>query len=197
MDPSGCAWWHWAIAAGIVVGIGAALVLTAGGAAPALVALTQVAYGFAVSSMATTVLAGAFIGSSIALGATAMYAMSNANSLDEFAEQGNWGTVAVAATGGLIGAGTGYLNFANYGYTQYGDKTLVKSYPFGSYHNAKESSVTHYGINGKMLWSKHFTDHGNFGKFFHNNPHWHTELPHSKGYNTLWEFLKALAEKIF
>lgn len=43
-DPNGNAWWHWAIGVAIIVGIGLALVIT-GGAAGALIALTQVAYG--------------------------------------------------------------------------------------------------------------------------------------------------------
>ena len=85
VDPTGEAWWHWAVAAGIVVAAAAAVVITAGGAAAALSAVALVANGVAVSSTATTVAAGVFIGSASALAISAYGAALESNSAEEFA----------------------------------------------------------------------------------------------------------------
>ena len=108
VDPSGNAWYHWAIAGGIVVVAAVAVVVTAGGALPAVMAVASVANGVAAASTATTVAAGAFIGSSTALGGTALYAAASSNSMDDFNEQGNWGTVAFTAGGAALGGAAGY-----------------------------------------------------------------------------------------
>ena len=58
---------------------------------------------------ATTVAAGAFIASSMTLGGAVVDAAINSSSVEEFMDNGNWGTVAATAFGGAIGAGFGYL----------------------------------------------------------------------------------------
>lgn len=180
----------------LLVGLAAALVVTAGGFAGAAIALTQVAYGYAASTMATTVLAGATIGASLALGGCAAYAIANSSSAKDFLDQGNGWTIGITATGGLLGAAGGYLNFANYGYTQYGDKTLSTNYPFGRYYNEKYETITHYDWRGRMWWSKHLTDHGNPN--VHSVPHWHIENPHNGGgFNSFWELVKAIISRWF
>ena len=69
----------------------------------------MVASGSAAFSTATTVAAGAFIASSITLGGAVVDAAINSSSVEEFMDNGNWGTVAATAFGGAIGAGFGYL----------------------------------------------------------------------------------------
>ena len=108
VDPTGEAWWHWAIAAVVVVACAAAVVVTAGGAAPALMAVASVANGVAAATTASTIAAGAFIGSSMALGGAALVAASNSKSVSDFNAQGNWGTVASTAGGALLGGADGY-----------------------------------------------------------------------------------------
>ena len=82
IDPDGHAWYHWAIAAGVVIGLGAALFFTAGGALPAVTAAMSAMYGVASASTAVTVL-------SYALAGAGMYALGTSSSVDEFMEQGN------------------------------------------------------------------------------------------------------------
>ena len=94
--------------AAIVAGAAALTVVTAGGFAPAAIAVTQVAGSIIAGSMitvsATTALAaGAFIGSSVVLGAAAAVAASNSKSIGEFLDKGSWGTVAYTAGGALAG----------------------------------------------------------------------------------------------
>jgi RHS repeat-associated protein len=101
IDPTGEAWWHWAIGAAIVVGCAVAVVATAGGAAPALLAIASVANGVAAATTASTIAAGAFIGSATAYGMAVLSAGSTSSSVKEFNKQGNWGTV-VATTGGAV-----------------------------------------------------------------------------------------------
>lgn len=85
------------------------------------IALTQVAYGYVASTMATMVLASAMIGASLALRECALYTIGNRSSAMDFLNQGNGWIIGITATGSLLGASRGYLNFAIYGYTQYGD----------------------------------------------------------------------------
>ena len=102
-DGSGQDWWHWAVAAAIVVVAAVAVVATAGGVAGAALAVTAVANGVAVSSTATTVAAGVFVGSSIALASSAYGAAIESDSLEEFAQYGDEALIATVAGGGYGG----------------------------------------------------------------------------------------------
>jgi RHS repeat-associated protein len=105
VDPTGHEWYHWAIAAGFVVAAGAALIITAGGATPAVIALASVANGMAAATTASTLAAGAFIGSSMAFAGTLM--LADTSSVNAFKTSGNWGTVSVTAFGGAFGTAMG------------------------------------------------------------------------------------------
>ena len=107
-DSSGQAWYHWAIAGAIVVGCAIAVVATAGGAAAGIAAVASVASGCAAATTAATVAAGAFIGSSVALGVAAIGASMTSSSAKDFADKGNWGTVAGTAAGAAVGGIGGY-----------------------------------------------------------------------------------------
>ncbi len=107
-DPSGLEWWHWAIAGALVVAAAAACVITCGGAAPAIAAVAMVASGSAAATASATVAAGVFIGASTALACSAMAAAADSNSVGDFMDHGNWGTVAGTATGGVIGGCVAY-----------------------------------------------------------------------------------------
>ena len=62
IDPNGNEWWHWLAAATIVVGTAVALVISAGGVAPAMMAAASVANGFTAGSTTATIAAGALVG---------------------------------------------------------------------------------------------------------------------------------------
>ena len=108
VDPSGEAWWHWALGALIVGACAAATVITCGGFAGAAMAIGMVSSGMAAATTAATVSAGAFIGSATAYGVAAITAASSSNTIKEFNDRGNWGTVAATASGGLLGGYSGY-----------------------------------------------------------------------------------------
>ena len=107
-DPTGTAWGHWIAAAAIVAVCAVATIVTCGGFAAAAMAVGMVSSGVAAATTASTVATAAFIGSATVLGASAMIALDQSHSAEEFAEQGNWGTVAATATGGLVNGVYGY-----------------------------------------------------------------------------------------
>jgi hypothetical protein len=107
VDPSGYAWYHWAIAGAVVVGLGIAVVATAGGAAPAAFAVVAAMNGVASASVATTVASFAFVGASTALAGSAAYAYANSSNADEFADYGEEALISTTV-GGTIGAMVGY-----------------------------------------------------------------------------------------
>ena len=84
-----------------------AVVATAGGAAAAAVAVASVANGVAFGTTATTVAAGAFVGSATALAVGTYVAASESNSLEEFAEHGE-SVMYATMTGSVIGGTTAY-----------------------------------------------------------------------------------------
>ena len=110
VDPTGEAWWHWALGAVIVAACAVATVVTCGGFAAAATAVGLVSSGMAASSAAATISAGALIGSTVAYGTAAVTAASSSGSLREFNDQGNWGTVAATAGGAALGGYGGYTN---------------------------------------------------------------------------------------
>ena len=114
VDPDGHAWWHWAIAAAVVTVAAAAVIVTAGGAAPALMAVSLVGNGFAAATTALTIAAGAFIGAATGLGFAAAGALATSSSAQEYANQGNWGTVAATVGGAALGAAAGYASTKNF-----------------------------------------------------------------------------------
>ena len=108
IDPTGEAWWHWALGAAVVAVAAVATVVTCGGFAAAATAVSLVSSGVAAATTASTVAAGAFIGSATVYGMAVLSAASTSNSVQEFSDQGNWGTVAATAAGGLTGGYNGY-----------------------------------------------------------------------------------------
>ena len=109
IDPKGEAWYHWAIGAAIVVACAAAVVLTAGGALAAVTAVGMVTSGAVATTTATTVASYAFIGSAFAFGGCVLSAGFSAKTPQEFADEGNWGTVLSTAGGAAVGGAFGYL----------------------------------------------------------------------------------------
>ena len=108
IDPTGEAWWHWALGAAVVAACAVATVVTCGGFAAAATAVCMVCSGVAAATTASTVAAGAFIGSATVYGMAVLSAASTSSSVQEFNDQGNWGTVAATAFGGLTGGYDGY-----------------------------------------------------------------------------------------
>ena len=107
IDPNGNEWWHWLAAATIVVGTAVALVISAGGVAPAVMAAASVANGFTAGSTTATIAAGALVGASTAMAASTISSIENSDSLEDFADKGQY---AVTSTffGGAIGALSAY-----------------------------------------------------------------------------------------
>ena len=108
-DPTGEAWWHWALGALVVAGCAVATVVTCGGFAAAATAVGMVGCGAAAVTTASTIAAGTFIGSATAYGMSAFAAAANSNSVKEFNSRGNWGTVAATAGGAVFGGASGYV----------------------------------------------------------------------------------------
>ena len=107
VDPNGEAWYHWALGAAIVAACAIATVVTCGGFAAAT-AVGLVSSGVAAATTASTIAAGAFIGSATAYGMAAFAAITTSDSVQEFCNEGNWGTVAATAGGALLGGYAGY-----------------------------------------------------------------------------------------
>ena len=108
VDYTGEAWWHWAVAATIVVACAVATVVTCGGFAAAATAVCLVGSGVAAATTASTVAAAAFIGSAVALGTAAIIAADSSDSLEEFADQGDLGTITSVALSAGVGGLQGY-----------------------------------------------------------------------------------------
>ena len=108
VDPTGEAWWHWAIGAAIVVGFAVATVATCGGFAAAALAVGMVGSGVAAASTGATIAAAGFIGSATVLGLAACTAAMESNSVQEFNDRGNWGTVAATAGGAIFNGAAAY-----------------------------------------------------------------------------------------
>lgn len=66
--------------------------------------------GFAAATTAATVSASAFIGSFTTFSFAAITAASTSNSVDEFCEKGNWGTVFSTAGGAVLGGISSYAS---------------------------------------------------------------------------------------
>ena len=108
-DPSGEAWWHWVLGAVVVAAFAVATVVTAGTFAAAAVAVTTVECGMAAATTASTVAAAGFLASATYLATSAIDAASKSSSLDDFYDQGNWGTVAGTVVSAVVVAGSAYL----------------------------------------------------------------------------------------
>lgn len=110
IDPTGEAWWHWALGAAVVAACAVATVVTCGGFAAAAGAVAAVGSGVAAATTASTIAAGAFIGSATVYGMAVVTAASTSSSVKEFNDKGNWGTVAATAGGAVVGGAGAYLN---------------------------------------------------------------------------------------
>lgn len=69
----------------------------------------MVSSGVAAATAASTFAAGAFIGSAMVYGMAVVTAASTSSSIEEFNNQGNWGTVAATAGGAILGGGSAYV----------------------------------------------------------------------------------------
>ena len=108
IDPTGEAWWHWALGAAVVAACAVATVVTCGGFAAAATAVCMVGSGVAAATTASTVAAAAFIGSATVYGTAVLAAASSSSSIEEFNAQGNWGTVAATAGGAVFNGAAAY-----------------------------------------------------------------------------------------
>ena len=110
IDPTGEAWWHWALGAAVVAACAVATVVTCGGFAAAATAVCMVGSGVAAATTASTIAAGAFIGSATVYGMAVVTAASTSSSVKEFNDKGNWGTVAATAGGAVVGGAGAYVS---------------------------------------------------------------------------------------
>ena len=107
-DCSGQAWYHWVLGATVVAVCAVATVITCGGIVGAATAVCMVGNGIAAASSAATITAGAFISSATVYGMAVYAAASEADSVQDFASLGNWGTVAATATSVALGGYSAY-----------------------------------------------------------------------------------------
>ena len=127
IDPTGEAWWHWALGAAVVATCAVATVVTCGGFAAAAGAVAAVGSGVAAATTASTVAAGAFIGSATVYGIAVVSVVSTSSSVKEFNDSGNWGTVAMTAGGAVVGGAGAYLNAKAFNSSPSTTKPKVKS----------------------------------------------------------------------
>ena len=190
IDPTGEAWWHWALGAAVVAVVAVATVVTCGGFAAAATAVCMVGSGVAAATTASTVAAGAFIGSATVYGMAVLSAASTSNSVQEFNDQGNWGTVAATAFGGLTGGYDGYtMSKAQATQTVADDDTFLPdsfyskhapkqstpnssytNYTYNDYTGKYEKSTAYYDFAGRQNIRIDWTNHGYAN---HGNPHVH------------------------
>ena len=118
-DPTGKAWWHWALGAAIVATCAVATVVTCGGFAAAASAVAAVASGFFATTTASTIAAGTLIGSATIYGAAVVAASSTSGSVEEFNDKGNWGVVVATAGGAILGGACAYISIRTATNTSY------------------------------------------------------------------------------
>ena len=112
IDPAGSEWWHWLLGAAVVVGFAVATVATCGGGtAAAAAAVVSVGIGLATASTASTVAAGAFIGSSIVYSMEVVSAAVESSTISDFAQKGDLDTVTATMGAALVcGVNAYYLS---------------------------------------------------------------------------------------
>ena len=157
-DTNGYDWWHWLIAGAVVAATAVACVVTCGGAAAAITAVTLVSNGFAAATTSATVAAGIFIGTSTALACNTMATVAESGSVEDFMAQGDWLTVASTVSGGVCGGISSYGLCKN----QFSDspqakvpKEAKKTYNYVRKHNGRPP-------NGYVGGNK-FVNDGRFG----------------------------------
>ena len=108
IDENGNAWWHWLIAAVVVVGLVIGTIISAGGLGAGLMAIGFAANGMVMAgaSMATTILAFASVGAGATLVASGVVAgigavdtwATGGSLVDGLNEVSNYGSVALGST---------------------------------------------------------------------------------------------------
>ena len=207
IDSAGKAWWHWVLGAAVVVAAAVATVVTCGGFAAAATAVCMVGSGVATTTTASTIAAGAFIGSATAYGTAVLSAASTSRSVQEFKDQGNWGTVAAIVFGGLMGGYDGYTisktqatqtvadddTFLPDGfYSKHAPKqstpnSSYTNYTYNNYTGEYERSTAYYDFAGRQNIRIDWTNHGYSN---HGNPHVHYTIYNSQyrdGFSIRWD----------
>ena len=111
IDPTGEAWYHWAIGAAVVIGFAALTIATCGGSLVAAgTAVGMVASGSVAFTTASTVAAAGFIGSATVYGAAVLSTALESESIEEFFEKGDSSVVVDTTLGGVIGLGCAYFS---------------------------------------------------------------------------------------
>lgn len=168
VDPSGEAWWHWAVAAGAVAILSGLTIISCGGFAAAYGAILFAANGIAMAglSQTTTLLAFAAVGSALGLVGSAIYATSSSSSIDEFADYGLIGLLSTSI-GGAFGAYTGYTITQNnkYYFPNNPDDFAPKNLDRYNYNNGKV-----------IKWQEPVGGKAIFEYNTHDIPHYHIPL---------------------
>ena len=190
VDPTGEAWWHWVAAAAVVAVCAVAVVATAGGVAAGVAAVAAVGNGVAAATTASTIAAGSFIGSATALGVATVTAAATSNSVKEFNDKGNWGTVAATAGGAVLGGASGYVMskaqssqiaqddepflpdsfYSKHAPKQSTPNSSYTNYTYNNYTEKYEQSTAYYDFAGRQTIRIDWTNHGYSS---HGNPHVH------------------------
>ena len=180
--------------------IGIAVDATAGGAAPAALAVVAALNGVASASAATTVASFAFVGASTAIDGSAAYALANSSNADEFAGYGEEALISTAV-GGTIGAGLGYATYSiskanepfvpDEYWSRNAPKNSTPGAKFDHYKNNNgviEKSTVIYDNYGRQQYR---IDYNNHGYSDHSKPHLHEFIygpGHEKGWEFRWDF---------
>ncbi|MFA7106601.1 MAG: hypothetical protein WC154_04815 [Candidatus Izemoplasmatales bacterium] len=153
IDPSGEDWWHWGVAVGAVVLLAFLTVVSCGGFAAAYGAIVLAGNGIGLIGLSSTatILSFATAGSTLALGASVIYAGLSSSSMDEFADYGEE-ALFMTALGGIFGTLAGH-NVYNTGLNTSGTYSTQKEGRPGS-------SYTQYDSKGNLVRETYYNKYG-------------------------------------
>ena len=143
IDPAGSEWWHWLLGAAVVVGCAVATVVTCGSAAAAAAAVLTVGSGYTTAT--------------VTFGLEAVAAAAESENINDFAEKGNWGTVAVTAGSAFLNGLDGYCRSKSVEASQKAQvpQDAKETYDYVSKHNG----ATKPGYRG----GRHYANDGRSG----------------------------------
>ena len=197
-DECGHAWWHWLIAAFVVIATAVAVVVTAGGVMAGIAAVGSVLAGGSAVSIGSTIAAGVFIAASTTLlgvGAFAGIEAIKTGSIDTFWNYGEtamWSTISA----GVIGGFSGFVNFKSLNKKGFRDAVLQGAKPNSTYTKIDKSgnilSKAYYNSFGQQYIRYDF-NHPHFIKA----PYYSMFQPHAHNFNwkligDIWRYIEQI-----
>lgn len=163
----------------------------------------MVSSGVAAATTASTIAAGAFIGTASVYGMAVVFAALTSTSVSDFNDKGNWGVVATTALGGITGAASAYGMYRaqtqtisntkssttseetflpDSFYSKHAPKqntpgSVYTNHTYNSYTGKYEKSTAYYDFAGRQQLRIDWTNHGYID---HGYPHIHYTVYNSQ-----------------